>query len=156
MDFATGAGATIGLSAAAPATYNEAGYEALTFTNVGKVTNFGDVPSRIYQEVTQQYLASAGTDVAKGAYDLGSQTITVAIDPDDAGQELLDTATNSTGAYSIKLDHPVLGTIYARALVMGGPKTYGDNNTAATRQVTLRYKMATTSNDGIVTVAAGA
>jgi len=86
------------------------GYAALAFTGVGKVTNFGDVPSRIYQEVTQSYLASAGTDVAKGGYDLGSQTITVALDPDDAGQALLQTATNSTSAYSVKLNHPVLGS----------------------------------------------
>lgn len=153
-DFSTGSGASIGLSASAPGSYTEAGYEALTFTNVGKVTNFGDVPSRIYQEVTVQYLEAEGTDVAKGGYDLGSQVITVAIDPDDAGQALLNTATNSKSAYSVKLDHPVLGTIYARALVMGGAKTYGDNNTAATQQITLRYKMASVNNDGIVAVAA--
>lgn len=154
VDFTTGAGATLGLSAAAPATYTQAGYEALTFTNVGKVSNFGDVPSRIYQEVTVQYLQAAGTDVAKGGYDLGSQQITIVLDAADAGQAMIATATNSTLAYSIKLSHPVLGTIYARALVMGGPKTYGDNNTAATQQVTLRYKIASLTNDGIVTVAA--
>lgn len=151
-DFQTGAGATLGLSASQPGTYNQAGYEALSFTDVGKITAFGDVPSRVYQEVTVMYLASEGTDVAKGGFDLGSQQLTIVIDPDDAGQAMLDTATNSRNPYSVKLDHPALGTIYAQALVMGGTRTYGDNNTAATRQVTLRYKMASVSSDGVVTV----
>lgn len=153
-DFATGAGATFGLSASAPATYNQAGYEALTFTTVGKVTNFGNIPSRVYEVVRQQYLASRGTAKAKGAYDLGSQQITVTIDPDDAGQALVATATNAETPYSVKMDHPLLGTIYARAIVLGGQKSWGDNNTPATQQITLEYTMATATNDGIVTVAA--
>lgn len=153
-DFTTGAGATLGLSASPPGSYTQAGYEALAFTNVGKITNFGDVPSRTYQEVVVMYLEAEGEDVAKGGFSLGSQQITVAIDPDDAGQAMLAAATNTKATYSVKLDHPVLGTIYARALVMGGPKTYGDNNTAATQGLTLRYKMASLTSDGIVTVAA--
>lgn len=153
-DFTTGAGATIGLTSSAPGSYNQAGYEALSFTNVGKVTNFGQVPSRVYEIVKLMYLASAGTDKAKGGYDLGNQQITVALDPDDAGQAMLGTATNSTATYSVKLDHPVLGTIYARALVMGGPKEYGDNNTPATQQITIEYKMASVDEDGVVVVAA--
>lgn len=151
-DFTTGAGATFGITASAPATYNAAGYGALSFTDVGKITDFGQIPSRVYQVVSVMYLASSGTDKAKGGYDLGNQTITVALDSADAGQVLLAAATNSTSAYSIKLYHPVLGTIYARALVMGGPKTWGDNNTPATQQITIEYKMASTTSDGIVTV----
>lgn len=153
-DFTTGAGATFGLSAGQPATFNEAGYEALTFTTIGKITDLGQVPSRVYEVVRLAYLASAGMDKAKGGFDLGSQTITMAIDADDTGQILLDTATNSTAVYSVKIDHPVMGTIYAQALVLGGPKTYGDNNTAATRQVTVEYKIASATEVGVVTVAA--
>jgi hypothetical protein len=58
-DFTTGAGATFSLSATAPGTYNQAGYEALTFTEVGKVTDFGQIPSRVYQVVSLQYIASS-------------------------------------------------------------------------------------------------
>jgi hypothetical protein len=153
-DFSTGAGATFSLVAAAPATYDEAGYEALTFVEVGKLVDIGDIPSRVYQVVEQQYLKTAGTDKAKGGYNLGSQTIRATIDDSDAGQALLDTATNATGAYSIKLSHPVLGDIYARALVTGGPKTWGDNNTPATRSITIEYKQASATADGVVAVAA--
>ncbi len=153
-DFTTGAGATLGLTASLPATFDQAGYEALTFTDVGKISNFGNVPSRVYEIVKVMYLASEGTDKAKGGYDLGNQQITVVLDADEAGQAMLDTATNAKPAYAIKLDHPVLGTIYALALVMGGPKTYGDNNTAATQQITLEYKMASVDDDGVVAVPA--
>lgn len=153
VDFTTGAGATFSLSATQPGTYNQAGYEALTFTAVGKITNFGQVPTRIYQVVTLTYLASAGTDKAKGSFDLGNQTITVALDAADTGQALIDTATESTAAYSVKLDHPVLGTIYAQALIMGGPKTWGDNDTPSTQDITIEYKIASSTEDGVVTVA---
>jgi len=92
------------------------------------------------------------TDKAKGGFNLGSQTITMAIDNADTGQILLDTASNSTARYSIKIAHGTLGTIYAQALVMGGTRTYGDVNTAATRQVTTEYTILSATETGIVTV----
>lgn len=152
-DFSTGAGATFSLSASAPATFTEAGYEALTPTLVGKITAMEGVPSRTYQEVTVNYLASAGEDVAKGSYSLGSTTITVAIDADDAGQTLLHAANDSTATYTAVLSHPEHGTIYAQALIFGQQKTWGDNDTPSTWEVTVRYKMATATEDGIVVVA---
>lgn len=153
MPFSTSAGTTIGLSASQPATYNEAGYEALTFTTIGSVTDLGEIPSRVYEIVTLYYVASRGMSKAKGGYQLGSQTITYAIDPDDTGQALVDTASEADGAYSVKISHPVLGDIYAQALVMGGPKTYGDVNTASTRAVTLEYSIVSDTEDGVVAVA---
>lgn len=154
MTFSTSAGTTIAFSASAPATYNQAGYEALSFTNIGKVTDLGEIPSRVYELVTLFFVASRGKAKKKGGYDLGSQTIVFAIDPDDAGQDLVDDASESDDAYSVRLLHPELGTIYARAIVMGGPKTYGDVNTASTRSVTIEYTIVDDSEDGVVAVAA--
>lgn len=154
MSFTTSAGTTLGLSASAPGSYNQAGYEALSFTTVGNISNLGDIPSRIYQIVQFQDIGSRGMLKAKGGYQLGTQTITVAIDPDDAGQAMVDTATSSDTVYSVKIDHPSIGTIYARALIMGGPKNYGDVNTPSTRQITLEYTIVDQSTDGVVAVAA--
>lgn len=153
MTVSTSAGTTLGLSAAAPATYNAAGYEALTFTTVGEVSDLGEIPSRVYELVNWNAIAERGTRKSKGGYNLGSQTITIGIDPDDAGQTLLDTATNSDTVYSVEIAHPQLGTIYARALVMGGTKSYGDVNSIATRQVTLEYTIVDQTTDGVVFVA---
>lgn len=154
MTFSTSAGTTFGLSASAPATYDDTGYEALTFTTVGKVTDLGEVPSRVYELVTLYYVASRGQAKAKGGYSLGSQTIVCAIDDTDAGQTLVDAATNSDAAYSVKISHPVLGDIYAQALVMGGPKTYADVNTPSTRSITIEYTIVDDTEDGVVVVAA--
>jgi hypothetical protein len=154
MTVFTSAGTTLAISAAAPATYNEAGYEALTFTSIGEVSDLGDIPSRVYDVVNWRNIANRGDSKAKGGYTLGSQTITVGIDPDDAGQALIDTATNSDDAYSIKISNPNLGDIYARALVMGGARNYGDVNTIATRTIVLEYTIVSQTEDGLVYVAA--
>jgi hypothetical protein len=152
MTVFTSAGTTLGLSASAPATYDKAGYEALVFTTVGEVSDLGDIPSRIYELVTWQPIAERGMRKAKGGYQIGSQTITMGEDPSDAGQALLDAAIASDTVYSIKIAHPELGTIYARALVMGGTRSRGDVNSIATRQVTLEYTIVDQSTDGIVVV----
>lgn len=155
MTVHTSAGTTLAISAAEPATYNEAGYTGLTFTTIGEVSDLGEIPSRVYELVTWQPIAERGMRKSKGGYQIGSQQITVGIDADDAGQTMLDAATNSDTVYSVKIAHPQLGTIYARALVMGGPKNYGDVNSIATRQVTLEYTIVDQTTDGIVVVAAG-
>lgn len=154
MTVYTSAGTTLGLSASAPASYNQAGYEALTFTDVGEISDLGEIPARVYELVTWQPISERGMRKSKGGYQIGSQTITVGIDPDDAGQTMIDTATAADTVYSVKIYHPSLGTIYARALVMGGPKNYGDVNSIATRQITLEYTIVDQTTDGIVFVAA--
>lgn len=152
--FTTSAGTTIALSAAQPATYDQAGYEALTFTTIGGVTDLGEVPSKTFELVEQYFVASRGKVKAKGGFDLGSQTIVYAVNADDSGQALVDAATDSDEAYSVMIDHPSEGTIYAQVLVMGGPISYGDVNTAATRSVSLEYTIVDDTETGVVTVAA--
>ena len=152
MSFTTSAGTTIAISAAAPATYNKAGYEALTYTAIGEVTDLGDIPDRLYELVTHQPIATRGMQKAKGGYNLGSQTIVYALDPNDAGQTLVNAAVNSDAAYSVRIAHPTLGTIYARALIMGGPKNYGTVSSVAGKSVTLEYSAPSATEDGIVLV----
>ncbi|WP_103728928.1 hypothetical protein [Novosphingobium sp. HII-3] len=155
MSVYTSAGTKFSVSAAAPAAYTQAGYEALAFTEVGEVSDLGDLPERVYEVVSWRNIANRGETKAKGGYTLGSQTITVGIDPDDAGQDLLDTLSRSDDPASIAFEHPSLGTIYGRALVMGGARSYGDVNTIATRQVTLEWTIVSQDNDGIVHAPAG-
>lgn len=151
--FTTSAGTTIALSAAAPATYNEAGYEALTFTTIGGVTDLGQIPSKVFQLVEVFFVASRGKAKSKGGFDLGSQTIVFAVNLDDAGQALVDAATDSDSSYSVKIAHPTEGTIYARALIMGGPISYGDVNSPSTRSLTIEYSIVSDTETGVVAVA---
>lgn len=151
--FTTSAGTTIALSAAAPATYDETGYEALTYTAIGGVTDLGQIPSKVYQLVEVFFVASRGKAKSKGGFDLGSQTIVYAVNADDAGQIMVDAATDSDSAYSVKIAHPTEGTIYARALVMGGPISYGDVNSPSTRSITIEYTIVSDTETGVVPVA---
>lgn len=153
MTFTTTAGTTFGLSSSAPATYNQAGYEALSFTTVGEVTDLGEFPYRVYDIITHRPLATSGEQKSKGNFSLGSQTVTFAMDPSDTGQAMVDTAIESTSAYSIKISHSTLGEIYARALINSAPRSFGGDNNIITRTVTLEYTMASASDDGVVFVA---
>lgn len=155
-EFATGAGATIGFASGKPATFDQSGYEAKTYTTVEKLVSLGDIPKRVYQIVTQMYLSARGEAKAKGGFSLGNQTISVTIDPDDAGQVLLDAAILDDGPYSVKLDHPQFGTIYAIVLINGAPESWGGVNDPSTAQYVIEYVMGSVSqnNDGIVKVPA--
>lgn len=154
MTFVTSAGTTFALSASAPATLNSAGYGALTYTTIGEITDLGEFPSRVYDIVTHRPLATRGEQKIKGNYALGSQTIVFAMDPSDTGQALIDTAVESDTVYSVKIQHPTLGTIYARALINGAPRNFGSDNNVVSRSVTLEYTMGSASDDGVVFVAA--
>lgn len=152
MPVFTSAGTKVLLVKAPPATYDAAGYTALKATaiEVGEVSDLGDTPSRVYDVVTWRNIANRGESKAKGGYTLGSQTVTVGIDPDDAGQDLVDAATEDDDAYTVIQSHPRLGDICSRALVMGGPKSYGDVNTVATRQLTFEHTIVSQDEDGLV------
>jgi hypothetical protein len=155
MTVFTSAGTKLLIVKAAPATYDDAGYTTLkaTATAIGEVSDLGDIPARVYDIVSWRNIASRGESKAKGGYTLGTQTITVGIDPDDAGQLLVDTATLDDDPWSVIIAHPRLGDICARALVMGGTRSYGDVNTVATRQITLEYTIVSDEEDGLVVIA---
>lgn len=102
MTARSSAGATFSLSAAQPATYTEAGYEALTWTEVGEVTNLGET-GREYNQVTHQPLKTRGIVKLKGSFNAGSFELQFAYDSDDAGQILLRAASVDDDNYSCKI-----------------------------------------------------
>ena len=136
MAVQTGAGTTFALTSAAPATQSKPAYEAMVFTEAGEVSEF---PARIYEVAPWNNVTHRGQSKAKGGYSYSPQTITLGIDPADAGQALIDHATQKDTVYTIRIAHPSFGAFYGRALIMGGPKSYGDVSAIATRQVTLEY-----------------
>lgn len=154
MTVSTSAGTKLLLTKAAPATYDEAGYTALkaTATKIGEVSDLGDIPDRVYEIVSWRAIENRGESKAKGGYTLGSQTITAGIDPEDAGQLLVDVATREDDMYTVIISHPRLGDVCGRALVMGGSKNYGDANTIATRQITFEYSIVDQDDDGLVVI----
>ena len=147
MTAMTSAGTTLAISAGAPATFNEAGFEALTFTEIGEITDIGGDIGRVYNLVTHTPLANRSTRKYKGSYNSGSATITLALDPDDAGQTLVEAALNSDNAYSFRLERQDGSTRYFRGMVMSFPEAYGGVDAITTRTVTVEITADDSGND---------
>lgn len=98
----TSAGTTLEVSAALPATYDSAGFVALTFTAVGEVTDMGEF-GRAYNLVTHNPLDNRRTVKRKGSYNDGSLALQLARVPADGGQAILVTAVDSDASVSCKV-----------------------------------------------------
>lgn len=98
----TSAGTTIAVSATAPATYDQAGFAALTFTTVGEVVDLGEF-GRVYNLVSHNPLGDRRTVKRKGSFNDGTVNMTLARDSSDAGQALLQAALASDSSYSFKV-----------------------------------------------------
>lgn len=119
MGSSTSAGSTLAISAGVPATQDEAGYAALTYTEVGMVEKLGPV-GPTYAKVEFQPLVGA-KQKHKGSVDYGSLSPSMAYDPDDAGQTLLAAAADSNNLYAVKVVYPNGETRYFQSRVFGFP-----------------------------------
>lgn len=110
MTHQTASGVTLGISLAAPATHDVAGFDALSFEPVGEITNVGEF-GKEWATVTHNPLASRGTKKGKGSYNNGTLSPSLALDPSDAGQADMKTALDSDDAayFAVTLQD---GTIY--------------------------------------------
>lgn len=94
MAHQTAAGATLGMTAAKPATHDNAGWDAATMTMIGEVTNIGEF-GKEFALVTHNPLATRGTKKGKGSFNNGSLSPSIALDPNDAGQAAMEAALES-------------------------------------------------------------
>jgi hypothetical protein len=101
-DAFTSAGTTIGVSAALPATFDAAGFGALTFTDIGEVVDGGEL-GRVYEVVKHNPLATRETIKRKGSFDSGSLSLQMARVPSDAGQAILVAAVDSDASHSFEV-----------------------------------------------------
>lgn len=95
---------TISVSASLPATYDAAGYGALTFTAVGQVTDW-TAGGQVYNVVTSNPIAQRGTDKYKGTFNNGTDSITVNRDDDDAGQVIILAALTDDADYAFEVTY---------------------------------------------------
>lgn len=96
------AGAVLSISAGTPATFDVAGYAALSYTAIGEITNLGEF-GREYAEIIHSPIGTRSKRKLKGSYDEGALDLQLAGDTDDAGQILLKTASNSDSDYAYRL-----------------------------------------------------
>lgn len=117
MSVRTSAGSTLRVSAAAPATFNEAGYAALTWAAVGEITDMGEF-GREYALVTHNPVGTRGTQKFKGSFNEGTMSLSLGLDTDDAGQILMKAGSLSDLAYSFEVETQNGDIYYFQAMVM--------------------------------------
>lgn len=139
MTVMTTAGTTLGISAGVPATFDPAGFSALTYTDIGEITEIGGDIGRIYNVVNHNPISTRATIKMKGSFNSGSLQLTLAIDADDAGQTLAEAALNSDAKYAFKMELQDGTVIYFQGLVTSFPINPGgvDTVTAGTLNVEI-------------------
>ncbi|WRH62036.1 MAG: hypothetical protein RSE12_16940 [Fuscovulum sp.] len=115
MASSTSIGTLFSVSTAAPATLDAAGYAALTYTQVGEITEIPEFGAE-HAVVTHTPLATGVVDKQHGEVNYGSLTIPFAEDV-DAGQTLLSTALANKTVISVKVAFPSGRIRYFRARV---------------------------------------
>jgi hypothetical protein len=122
MASSTAAGSALAISAGVPATFDAAGYAALTFTEIGQIEKIGSIGAT-YAKVEFQPLKGA-KQKHKGSVDYGSLQPSLAHDDADAGQTLLRTAADAaTALYAFMVTYPSGAKRYFQGRVFGYPET---------------------------------
>jgi len=120
MTSTTAAGTKLAISAAHPATEDETGYAALTYTEIGQVEQIGAIGAT-YNKVEFTPLRGP-KQKHKGSVDYGSLSPSLAHDDSDAGQTLLRTASESDALYSFEVTYPDGAKRYFQGRVFGYPE----------------------------------
>lgn len=108
MTVQTSTGLLLGVVKAIPATFDQAGFEALTFVDVGELVTL-PAYGPTADVVTHQPLATGITEKLKGFINYGSTTAELGYDLNDAGQVVLSEGTDGTGKFdehSFKVTYP--------------------------------------------------
>lgn len=132
----TSAGTTIAVSATAPATYDQSGFAALTFTDIGEISDAGEF-GREYNLVTFNPLADRRTVKRKGSYNDGSMAMTLGRVPSDAGQAILIAGLDSDDSYSFEVTLQDGTVQYFSGQIMSYTTNVGSVDQITTASVTL-------------------
>jgi hypothetical protein len=127
MSTTASSGTKLSVSAGLPATHNEAGFAALTYTLVGELESVGDL---VLAKAPVRFanLTTGKTSTNKGAEEPLDVSVVCALDRDDAGQTLMIAAYASTADYSFAVEEPDGTKIYFRGKVMKMGSQYGGIN----------------------------
>lgn len=128
MTLAASVGTCVSVSASLPATFDAAGYAALTYTQVGELEAIGEI-NVTHATVTFQNMCTGKTSTLKGAEEPVTVQLDVALDRDDAGQTILATARKSlTSRVAIKVAEANGDVVYFHGFVMSDTINYGGIN----------------------------
>lgn len=138
MGIQTNAGASIAVCANLPATHNAAGFNALSFAEVGEITNLPEF-GRAYALVTHKPIKTRATQKRKGSYDEGQLPLELALDEDDTGQQIMIAASESDAVHAFRVTMQNGDKYFMLGMVMSWKVGGGDVDavTAASSTVEL-------------------
>jgi hypothetical protein len=138
----TSAGTRIRVTATAPATYDDLGFEALSdWDTIGEVTDLGEF-GREYSLVTHNPLATRRTVKRKGSFNDGQVNMQLALDDNDAGQSVLELAVDDDDGYFFEVELQNGKKLYFEAVVMSFT-----TNVGSVDQITSGAVMLEITND---------
>ncbi len=117
MAVSTMNGTTFGVSAVLPATFDAAGYGALTFVLAGEIVDVGEI-AKAFNEITHQAVDKDYPTKLKGTYNIGNLSLTLGKVDADAGQVILQTALDGAASVSFELTLPSGATANLTGKVM--------------------------------------
>ncbi|MBV7427277.1 MULTISPECIES: hypothetical protein [unclassified Acidovorax] len=130
------AGTTIGIAAGAPATWDNAGFDAQVFAKIGKIKNAGEFGKK-FQLITSQYLDQRGEGKRKGTFNAGTLSLQVDILKGNAGQDLCQEALDSDDDYSFEVVLQNGRTFWVRGQVTSFPINLGGANDMTSSTITV-------------------
>jgi len=149
MAVISAAGTTLHICPGTPPTYDVSGYSTLFGSSaeelVGEITDLGEF-GREYVEITHNPIGTRATQKFKGSYNEGTMNLTLGLDKNDAGQQLMQAASISDDVYSFKITDQDSNIYYFPARVMSFKIGIGsvDNIISATCNLSV-----TSSSTGI-------
>lgn len=138
-------GTKISVAIAAPATFDEAGFDALTYSLVGEAS---EVPAFGAEAAlaTHVPLALGYTVKRRGSVNYGSVTIPMALSALDAGQAIMKTAglaaPGANSLLSVEVELPNGDKLWFQAETMSFKTNVGNADAIAMAEVTLEISSA--------------
>ena len=126
----TSTGTRLYVVAGDPATFDKAGYEDLTYTEVGEVIDLPEYGPNV-QVVESNPLATGVTEKFKGFINYGSQSMGLEYDSSDAGQAVLRegvVGATKNQQHAIKIEYQDGSVDYYSARIFSYTKAPGSAN----------------------------
>ena len=139
MTVQTNAGTTLEVSIATPATYDSAGFGALSFTNVAEIVSLGEHGGTTAL-VTHNPLDTRRTAKFKGSINDGSMAVGLGMDLADAGQVILEDGalgSNIDVDHSFKVTYQDNSIEYFQAKIMSYTRNPGTIDQVVAANTTL-------------------
>ena len=135
-------GTCISYSAATPSTFDQTGYEALSWTESAEIINIGDLGGET-EVVNYSLVCSGNTKKRLGARNEGQHVIEAEYNKDSAAQGILVTAETNKTIISVKIDRSTGDAKYYQGYVVSNKDLMGGASDLVKLQSTLEIEGGT-------------